>query len=259
MDPFHDYYDIPWYAILGLCALIAIGLHVYQVGFIVKLIRLGKEDDRFDSWNQRIKEFLNDWFGQRKVVEDKLVKNIGARPGDALVLTKPLGTGIISTAIKRGLASDQIVQNTVKCMATLNDSASKQMHEFDVHAATDVTGFGLLGHLLEMCKASNVSAEVQFKELSFLDGVLNFANDNVIPSGTQRNLEYALKFISFSDHLNETRKLMTADAQTSGGLLVALPQSQAEEYAHQCYESTGLPAKQIGVFSQKSKYNIFIK
>jgi len=187
------------------------------------------------------------------------VKNIGARPGDALVLTKPLGTGIISTAIKRGLASDQIVKNTVKCMATLNDSASKQMHEFDVHAATDVTGFGLLGHLLEMCKASNVSAEVQFEELSFLDGVLNFANDNVIPSGTQRNLEYALKFISFSDHLNEAQKLMTADAQTSGGLLVALPQSQAEEYAHQCYESTGLPAKQIGVFSQKSKYNIFIK
>jgi len=136
------------------------------------------------------------------------VKNIGARPGDALVVTKPLGTGIISTAIKRGLASDQIVQNTVKCMATLNDSASKQMHEFDVHAATDVTGFGLLGHLLEMCKASNVSAEVQFKELSFLDGVLNFANDNVIPSGTQRNLEYALKFISFSDHLNEIQKLI---------------------------------------------------
>ena len=158
-----------------------------------------------------------------EVEEEKLVKNIGARPGDALVLTKPLGTGIISTAIKRGLASDQIVKNTVKCMATLNDSASKQMHEFDVHAATDVTGFGLLGHLLEMCKASNVSAEVQFKELSFLDGVLNFANDNVIPSGTQRNLEYALKFISFSDHLNEVQKLMTADAQTSGGLLVALP------------------------------------
>ena len=194
-----------------------------------------------------------------EVEEEKLVKNIGARPGDALVLTKPLGTGIISTAIKRGLASDQIVQNTVKCMATLNDSASKQMHEFDVHAATDVTGFGLLGHLLEMCKASNVSAEVQFKELSFLDGVLNFANDNVIPSGTQRNLEYALKFISFSDHLNEAQKLMTADAQTSGGLLVALPQSQAEEYAHQCYEATGLPAKQIGIFSPKSKYNIFIK
>ena len=72
MDPFHDYYDIPWYAILGLWALIAIGLHVYQVGFIVKLIRLGKDDDRFDSWKQRIKEFLTDWLGQRKVVEDKL-------------------------------------------------------------------------------------------------------------------------------------------------------------------------------------------
>ena len=72
MDPFHDYYDIPWYAILGLWALIAIGLHVYQVGFIVKLIRLGKDDNRFDSWKQRIKEFLTDWLGQRKVVEDKL-------------------------------------------------------------------------------------------------------------------------------------------------------------------------------------------
>ena len=72
MDPFHDYYGIPWYVILGLWAAIAIGLHVYQVGFIVKLIRLGKDDNRFDSWKQRMKEFLTDWLGQRKVVEDKL-------------------------------------------------------------------------------------------------------------------------------------------------------------------------------------------
>ena len=72
MDPFHDYYDIPWWVILGLWSFIAIGLHVYQVGFIVKLIRLGKDDDRFDSWKKRMKEFLTDWLGQRKVVEDKL-------------------------------------------------------------------------------------------------------------------------------------------------------------------------------------------
>ena len=72
MDPFHDYYGIPWYVILGIWSFIAIGLHVYQVGFIIKLIRLGKDDDSFNSWKQRMKEFLTDWLGQRKVVEDKL-------------------------------------------------------------------------------------------------------------------------------------------------------------------------------------------
>ncbi len=193
-----------------------------------------------------------------EIAENKLIKNSGAKAGDALVLTKPLGTGIISTAIKRDLVSDNLINNAVKCMETLNEAASKLMHHFDVHAATDVTGFGLLGHLSEMCKSSSVSAEINFDQLEFLEGVFELANDGIIPGGSNRNLEYVSTFVSFSKTFTDAQKLMTADAQTSGGLLVALPQSQAEEFANQCAKSTGLPVQQIGVFTRSAEKIITI-
>ena len=184
-----------------------------------------------------------------EVAESKLIRNSGAQEGNALILTKPLGTGIISTAIKRGTASEKMIQDVVNCMATLNAAASKLMQDYDVRAATDVTGFGLLGHLTEMCRASGVSAEIQFDDLPFLDGVDTLAKNGVIPGGTKRNLEYASKFVSMADSLTETQKLMAADAQTSGGLLVALPQDQAQAYAANCTNTTGLQAQQVGVFT----------
>ncbi len=193
-----------------------------------------------------------------EVEENQLVKNNSAQAGDALVLTKPLGTGIISTAIKRGLASDEMIQDAVNCMATLNARASKLMQEYEVHAATDVTGFGLLGHLSEMCKASNVSAEIQFGNLPFFDGVDDLANESIIPGGTKRNLEFASKFVSFSESITDSQKLMATDAQTSGGLLVALPQSQAEDYTKKCTEETRLVATQIGIFSPKQSSEIIV-
>lgn len=193
-----------------------------------------------------------------EVAESKLIRNSGAQAGDALVLTKPLGTGIISTAIKQGLASDKMIEEAVNCMATLNESASRLMDEYDVHAATDVTGFGLLGHLSEMCKNSGVSTQIQFECLSYLNGVSELANDGVIPGGTKRNLEYASKFVTFSDTLTETQKLMVADAQTSGGLLVALPQNQADEYAQKCADANGLEAKIIGHIIPKQNSDIIV-
>lgn len=192
------------------------------------------------------------------VNENKLIRNSSARDDDAIILTKPLGTGIVSTAIKQELAPDEMIKSAVDCMAMLNATASKLMNDFDAHAATDVTGFGLLGHLSEMCKASNVSAKIQFKSLPFLDGVDVLANDGVIPGGTKRNFEYISKFVSFSNSLSETQKLMASDAQTSGGLLVALPQSQAEDYAKKCTELTGLAAQQIGFFTSKQKSEIIV-
>ncbi len=194
-----------------------------------------------------------------EVEESQLVKNNGARVGDVLVLTKPLGTGIISTAIKRGLALEGMIGNAIKCMTILNASASKLMHQFDVHAATDVTGFGLLGHLSEMCKASGVSAEIQFDNLPFLEGVDSLAKDGVIPGGTKRNLRYVSKFVSFADTLSDSQKIMASDAQTSGGLLVALPQDQAQAYAENCTDATGLQAQQIGLFSQKQSLEIIVQ
>ncbi len=193
-----------------------------------------------------------------EVDENKLIKNYGARDGDALVLTKPLGTGIISTAIKKDLASKEMIKESVNCMTTLNASASKLMGEFNIHAATDVTGFGLLGHLSEMCKASGVSAHIDFDGLQFLGGVLDLAKDDVIPGGTKRNLDFASSFVSFSDSISDTKKYMIADAQTSGGLLVALPQNEAQSYAERCTEATGLEVKIIGHFTPKQNSDIIV-
>jgi ribosomal protein S18 acetylase RimI-like enzyme len=105
-----------------------------------------------------------------EVQKNRLVRNSSAKPGDALILTKPLGTGIIATAIKKGKASEESITAATKSMATLNKAAADAMKNVDIHAATDVTGYGLLGHLLEMCKASGVSAEVNFGSLEFLPG-----------------------------------------------------------------------------------------
>ncbi|MDP7127996.1 MAG: selenide, water dikinase SelD, partial [Candidatus Marinimicrobia bacterium] len=125
-----------------------------------------------------------------EVEEQNLVKNNGAQPGDALILTKPLGTGIIATAIKKGKADSDQIDAAVLSMSTLNKAAAEAMNGLDVHAATDVTGFGLLGHLLEMCKASNVSAEINFKNLDFLPGVRELAEKGIIPGGSKRNLDF---------------------------------------------------------------------
>jgi len=193
-----------------------------------------------------------------EIEESKLIKNNGAQVGDALILTKPLGTGIISTGIKRGLVSDDMIQVAVDCMATLNARAAKLMQKYDVHSATDVTGFGLLGHLSEMLKASNVSAEIQFGNLPFLEGVDSLANDGVVPGGTKRNLAYASKFVSFSDSLSDTQKLMAADAQTSGGLLLTLSPDQANIFMKDFNHENNFSAKLIGTITDQSDRLIYL-
>ncbi len=192
-----------------------------------------------------------------EVQKSKLIKNSEAQEGDALVLTKPLGSGIISTAIKNGEASEKMINEAINCMKTLNSFAGELMHEFSVNASTDITGFGLLGHLYELCKASKVSAKIKFDSIPFLNGISTLASNGNISGGTKRNLEYISDFVDFSKQLNNTEKLMLSDAQTSGGLLVALPQSKATEYAKQCTEATGFESKQIGILSSyRDKYII---
>lgn len=194
-----------------------------------------------------------------EVEESKLIKNSTAHEGDALILTKPLGTGIISTAIKRSLVAKSIINQSIDCMKTLNAHPSTLMIEYNAHAATDVTGFGLLGHLYEMCKASNLSAKIQFKDIPFLDGVRDLVSKGIYPKGSKRNLDYVSEFISFSNTVSDDQKIMAADAQTSGGLLVALPQNKADGYIKKCFELTGLIAKQIGTLTSKSDYFIKLK
>ena len=183
-----------------------------------------------------------------EVQESEMWKNSGARPGDSLVLTKPLGTGIIATAIKKGIISDDIIKIAVKNMSTLNKIAADGLKGLDIHAVTDVTGFGLLGHLAEVCKGSNVSAEIYFSELDFLPSVRNLAESGIIPGGTKRNFEYLKKDIEFDSKLNFTQKYLTCDAQTSGGLLVALSYNDAKTFVESIYPE----AKIIGHISDKN-------
>ncbi len=152
---------------------------------------------------------------------DHVVTNAGAKPGDILVLTKPLGMGIITTAAKAGQASDELVARAVAIMATLNRGAAEAMLAVGVHAATDVTGFGLLGHLHELTAGSHVGAALTFADIPILDEARRLAAEGIAPGGTRRNLESVAAAVDFGS-LSETDRLLLADAQTSGGLLIAV-------------------------------------
>jgi selenide,water dikinase len=159
---------------------------------------------------------------------DRIVRNAGARPGDVLVLTKPLGTGILTTARRRDEIDDHALTQALASMTTLNRAASEAMIEVGVDAATDVTGFSLLGHLREMCVAGNVGAEIDSKEVPVFDRVVELAAEHA-PGGSRANLENAIaNGAQFDAHIQPAMQLVLADAQTSGGLLIAVPEPRLE-------------------------------
>lgn len=153
----------------------------------------------------------------------RVVTNSGARPGDALVLTKPIGTGILATAVKRGLAPEGTARRLVAVMRTLNRAASEAMVETGVSACTDVTGFGLLGHLREMAAAAGLDAEVEAASVPVIDPARELAAADAVPGGTLENLEHVSPHVDFAAGLSRVDRLLLADAQTSGGLLIAVP------------------------------------
>ena len=157
------------------------------------------------------------------------IENSTAQKDDSLILTKPLGLGVISTAIKKEIASKQMINDAINTMTTLNKTASEIMVDIGVNACTDITGYGLLGHLLEMCKGSELCADIKFDTIKFIDGSIKAAYDNIIPGGTKRNLSFIEKHIKFSDNIDKTKQLLLADAQTSGGLLISVPKSKEKE------------------------------
>ena len=157
------------------------------------------------------------------------ITNAGARPGDALILSKPIGSGIITTAGKRQQVDAVVLDNAISVMSALNRAASEAMLEVGVHACVDVTGFGLIGHLLGMLRASDASAEVSFADVPLLDGAARLVDAGVFPGGTERNLRAADGSVEWSTELRENDKLLLCDAQTSGGLLMAVPGSRAGE------------------------------
>ncbi len=159
---------------------------------------------------------------------DRMIGSAGARPGDALVLTKPIGTGVVATAIKQGRAEAVWRDAAVASMVALNAAAAEAMLAAGATAATDVTGFGLLWHLHDLLAGQGIGAEVSAAAVPLLPGAAELAAAGVVPGGTRRNLGAAAAFTDFGDAAQPTR-LLLADAQTSGGLLVALPASRTAE------------------------------
>jgi selenide, water dikinase len=171
-------------------------------------------------------------------------RNVGARPGDALVLTKPLGTGIISTAIKQAKAPERAVTAAIQTMSALNRSAAEAAATVPVHAVTDVTGFGLLGHLREMTQGSKVRARLHAGRIPLLPDVVALAEAGLVPGGTRRNLQAVATTVEWAPSLSEPLRFVIGDAQTSGGLLVATPHAEALLRALAAAEVSG--AAQIG-------------
>ena len=172
---------------------------------------------------------------------DRIVRNVGVQEGDALVLTKALGTGIISTALKKGKAAKESVQAAVASMLTLNNTAAKVMRNYPVHACSDITGYGLLGHSLEMAAGSSVTLILESSKLPLLHRAARMAEKGYLTGGCKRNREYLKDKITVDESIREGLVEIAFDPQTSGGLLIALPQKYAPKLVDEL-QANGLKA-----------------
>lgn len=187
-----------------------------------------------------------------EVNEKYIWKNSAAQVGDLIVLTKPIGTGIIANAHKKNAAPIETVNISINQMKSLNKYAADILLDLKVNAVTDITGFGLLGHLNEVCKASDVTAEINFNKIPLIEGSGVLAEKGFIPGGTKKNLEYYSKTIEFNSSLTTIQKLQLADAQTSGGLLVTLRENEAKKFIKNYNFSSSI----IGKVLNKEPHNI---
>lgn len=158
----------------------------------------------------------------------RLVTNSGARAGDKLILTKPLGTGIINTAVKAGVVDEKTVAKVTKCMATLNDKASVLMQEVGVHACTDITGFGFLGHTVQLAQNSRVGINIDIASIPFFPEAGEFAKQGLCPAGLHRNREFYSPCVKIASEVPSHTQDVLFDPQTSGGLLICLAPRKAE-------------------------------
>lgn len=177
-----------------------------------------------------------------EVHPDKLLTNSGARPGDLIVLTKPLGTGILTTALKRGILDEQELAPAVALMRTLNDGAARAAVANGVTAATDVTGYGLIGHLHNIVLGSAVGARIDMGRVPLLPLAMELATQGSVPGGTRRNLETVP--VAFGDDISEVERVLCADAQTSGGLLLTVPEERIRPLIA-ALQAEGVPASRV--------------
>ena len=193
-----------------------------------------------------------------RVKKKNLTLNSTAKAGDVLILTKPLGSGIIATAIKKDKAPRSIMEEAVNVMTNLNSGGAKAMNAVGVNACTDITGYGLLGHLLEMCQGSKISATIECNEIPLMQGVFELAQKGFIPGGTKRNLDHVIPNVNFSKNISQEQKYLLADAQTSGGLLISVPKDKAEDLQNLLMENQCLSSSVIGQVYNSAEFPIYV-
>ncbi len=159
---------------------------------------------------------------------DKIITNAGAKPGDRLILTKPLGMGVISTAIKQGRGNDKLSQKAGNIMKTLNKKAAEVMNSFRVNACTDVTGFGLMGHLYEMMAGSKTHAKLNFSSIPIMPEAYDFTGPETVPGGSKANMSFLKPHAVLDDKMTDEQSILIHDSQTSGGLIFSVEQEDAE-------------------------------
>ena len=189
----------------------------------------------------------------------KVILNTGARVGDRLILTKQLGTGIINTALKGGVADEVAVSKAVKCMVTLNGKASELMLTVDVHACTDVTGFGLLGHTCEMIEGTDVGMVIYSSQVPFFPEVKELSEMGMIPGGLHRNREFRISMVEISPEIPLFMVDVLFDPQTSGGLLISVPGAEAEPLLDRMHKEGIEEAAIIGEVVAEPKGRIVVK
>jgi cysteine desulfurase len=193
------------------------------------------------------------------VAPDRMWRNVGAQVGDVLFLTKPLGLGIMTTALKAGLLEPAERDQIHEVMTGLNATSARVLRGFEVHACTDVTGFGLLGHLREMTSASKVDAEIDHRSLPILPRAIDLATGGTVPGGTINNRAYVEASIDWADQVAEVSRVLCCDAQTSGGLLAAIPEASASEALRQLHEAGVTEATIVGRCTQVGEGRIRVR
>jgi selenide,water dikinase len=189
----------------------------------------------------------------------KEVSNANAQPGDVLVLTKPIGTGIITTGCKQGITPDDILKNAVDVMATLNKGAAEAMMRVGINSCTDITGFGLMGHLRGMTRGSKVGAIINASDVPVLPGVWDLLEKNVVPGGTFRNMNGVEDSVDWDESLTDQQRLLMCDAQTSGGLLISVTKDKVEKLLSEL-EISGVETRVIvGEITAENSGRILVK
>lgn len=188
---------------------------------------------------------------------NKVITNAGAKPGDILYLTKPLGTGLITTGIKRNAVSDDLIMTVIRSMAALNRAAAELMVKHHAHAATDITGFGLLGHANEMASGSGVTIRLIARELPLLPDALKLAELGMIPGGANDNRDYLDQFVRVNTSVDKNLEAVLYDPQTSGGLFIAFAPGDADAFAAEA-KQIGLPAVRVGTVEPRADKSIIV-